>query len=79
MSYGESTDLIECPSCGTSNAILMTYSGFGPANRERETAECYNCGMTIASERCLGIYSGPSIAAIKARLAAPVTPPPSKK
>lgn len=77
MSYSESTDQIECPNCGTSNAILTTYSGFGPANRERETAECYNCGTTIASERCLGIYSGVSIASIKTRLAAPIMPPPS--
>lgn len=67
MAAHNTSEQIVCSECGTDNAVLTTYSSFGPANRERESADCFKCGHCIATTRCLGIYTGPSIAEIRAR------------
>lgn len=67
MAAHDTSEQIVCSNCGTDNAVLTTYSGFGPADRERENANCFSCGQCIATARCLAIYAGPSIAEIRAK------------
>jgi hypothetical protein len=59
-----------CPKCKTLNYVLTRYAGYGPANDERETAECAKpgCGATVASEKCFAIFSELSPEALEERV-----------
>jgi phage FluMu protein Com len=52
-------DEVLCPSCGTLNLVTYRYSGFDPANQERQTAHCAECGKTIARAKCFSIGTMP--------------------
>lgn len=57
MSYIEHQEDIRCRSCGALNRVIYKYSGFGPANQERETGECGKCGLAIANAKCFSIIT----------------------
>lgn len=45
--------IVQCKSCGAQNRVDLQYSSFGPANQEKESANCQKCNALLDRYRCL--------------------------
>ena len=58
-SQSETSEKIDCPKCGKTNIVTVTYTSFGPENQDRETARCADpgCREALTTTKCFSIAS----------------------